>query len=187
MTGLTTHLVVTLLCDRKCPLCCNKQWDMINLPYITDEELKQTEMLCLTGGEPFTYSDPVAIAIYYRKKYPNIKYCTVYTNAKELWENRQKLDHRLSWGHNDYFDIVDGLNISIKDERDITSLQNLLNSTLITDRLLMNRLYIFPNVWDKTMEVLDKYPEEKEKFEIIRREWQENFIPAPNCIFRRGA
>jgi hypothetical protein len=37
------------------------------------------------------------------------------------------------------------------------------------------------------MEVLDKYPEEKEKFEIIRREWQENFIPAPDCIFRRGA
>ena len=51
----------------------------------------------------------------------------------------------------------------------------------------MNRLYVFPNVWDKTMEVFDKFPEVKEKFEIIRREWQENFIPAPDSIFRRGA
>lgn len=179
MTGLTTHLVVTLLCDRNCPLCCNRQWDMINLPYITDEELKQTEMLCITGGEPFAYSDPVAIAAYYREKYPNIKYCTVYTNAYELNYNYDKLD---SWL---YENQIDGLNISIKEQKDVNAFYSLVRD--YTPKLPMNRLYIFPNVWDKTMEVFDKFPEAKEKFEIIRREWQENFIPAPNCIFRRGA
>ena len=178
MTGLTTHLVVTLLCDRKCPLCCNRQWDMINLPYITDEELKQTEMLCITGGEPFAYSDPVAIAAYYREKYPNIKYCTVYTNADELDYNYDKLN---SWLYQTY---IDGLNISIKEQKDVDALDSLLKH--YNPILPMNRLYVFPNVWDKTMEVLDKFPEDKEKFEIIRREWQENFVPAPNCIFRRA-
>lgn len=180
MAGLTTHLVITLLCDRKCPLCCNRQWDMINLPYITDEELKQTEMLCITGGEPVAYADPVSVAYYYRMKYPNIKYCTIYTNAWELFfDFDEKID---SWV---YETVIDGLNISIKEPNDVEALGWLLDRYPV--KLPMNRLYIFPNVWDKTMEVLDKYPEEKEKFEIIRREWQENFVPAPNCIFRRGA
>ena len=180
MAGLTTHLVITLLCDRKCPLCCNRQWDMINLPYITDEELKQTEMLCITGGEPFEYSDPVAIAAYYREKYPNIKDCTVYTNAYELKDN---YDNKLDCWF--YENQIDGLNISIKEQKDVDAFYSLVRDH--TPILPMNRLYVFPNVWDKTMEVFDKFPENKEKFEIIRREWQENFIPAPNCIFRRGA
>ena len=178
MTGLTTHLVVTLLCDRKCPLCCNRQWDMINLPYITDEELKQTEMLCITGGEPFEYSDPVAIATYYRKKYPNIKYCTVYTNVYELNDNMIKINEYEIDG------ILDGLNISVKDQRDVYALEDLLKHYDLN--LPMNRLYVFPNVWDETMEVLENWGN-RGNFEIIRREWQENFVPAPNCIFRRGA
>jgi MoaA/NifB/PqqE/SkfB family radical SAM enzyme len=153
---------------------------MINLPYVTDEELKQTEMLCITGGEPFAYSDPVAIAAYYKEKYPNIKYCTVYTNAYELDYNFDKLS---SWWF--YENDIDGLNISIKEQKDVDAFFALLRNH--TPILPMNRLYVFPNVWDKTMEVLDRFPEAKEKFEIIRREWQENFVPAPNCIFRRGA
>ena len=31
------HLMVTSLCDRNCPYCCNKQYDLNDIPYVTDE------------------------------------------------------------------------------------------------------------------------------------------------------
>ena len=49
-TKKVVHLLITSLCNRNCPYCCNKQYSLDDVPYITDEELKETEVLCLTGG-----------------------------------------------------------------------------------------------------------------------------------------
>jgi organic radical activating enzyme len=54
----TLHLVVTTLCDRNCAWCCNRQYDIKNLEYVTEADLRWAEMLCLTGGEPFEYANP---------------------------------------------------------------------------------------------------------------------------------
>ena len=54
---LTLHLVVTSLCDRNCYYCCNKEYDIHNLEYVTDDDLKKCDLLCLTGGEPFIRED----------------------------------------------------------------------------------------------------------------------------------
>ena len=43
------HLLVTSLCNRICEFCCNKQYDLNSIPYVTDEELKNCHTLCLTG------------------------------------------------------------------------------------------------------------------------------------------
>lgn len=85
ITKKIIHLMVTPLCNRNCKYCCNKQYDINNIPYVTDEELREAEVLCLTGGEPFLFTNPCWIARYYKKRYSNIKRIYVYTNAKELY------------------------------------------------------------------------------------------------------
>ena len=34
------HLLTTALCNRDCKYCCNKQYDMNEIPYVTDSELR---------------------------------------------------------------------------------------------------------------------------------------------------
>ena len=67
------HLLVTSLCNRDCKYCCNKQYDLAQIPYVTEEELNDCKTLCLTGGEPFLYTDPCEIAYYYKQRFNNIK------------------------------------------------------------------------------------------------------------------
>ena len=55
------HLLTTTLCNRDCKYCCNKQYDMNEILYVTDSELREAHTLCLTGGEPFLYTDPCAL------------------------------------------------------------------------------------------------------------------------------
>jgi len=56
------RLLVTDKCDRKCPGCCNKDWDLSALPLATISELKDYDEILLTGGEPFTLLDIIEIA-----------------------------------------------------------------------------------------------------------------------------
>ena len=101
------HLLVTSLCNRKCKYCCNTQYDLNDIPYVTDEELREAHTICITGGEPFAFSDPCAFAKYYKYKYPNIQKVFVYTNALELGDYLQT-GRKLTY--------LDGLTISIKND-----------------------------------------------------------------------
>lgn len=67
------HLLTTTLCNRDCKYCCNKQYDMNEILYVTDSELREAHTLCLTGGEPFLYTDPCAMAKHYKMRYRNIQ------------------------------------------------------------------------------------------------------------------
>lgn len=175
-TKKVMHLMVTSLCDRDCEYCCNKQYDLNSIPYATDEELREVETLCLTGGEPFAYTKPSAIAYHYKHKYPNIMRVIVYTNACELWlpliVNKAPLDH------------IDGLNISIKNLRDYQMLEDIIQNTEVC-LLPFNRIYVFNEErYEDTMYLLTKYCK-LSRFEVIRREWQEDFKPADDSIFRK--
>jgi MoaA/NifB/PqqE/SkfB family radical SAM enzyme len=75
------HIMVTSLCKRNCEYCCNKQYDLNDIPYVTDEELRNAHTLLLTGGELFAFANPPEIAQYYKSRYPNIKAVYVYSNA----------------------------------------------------------------------------------------------------------
>lgn len=160
------HLMVTTLCGRECKYCCNKQYNMNDIACVSDEELRAAHTLCLTGGEPFLFTDPCAIAEYYKKKYSNIEKVYIYTNALELvkWLN-----------YNDLYSI-DGLNISIKNKMDARAFDFFLKNNPSIVSLSSNRLYVFGNL----------YPiEPLEGFEVFTREWQPNFEPATDSIFRR--
>ena len=105
----TLHLVITNLCDRTCKHCCNKLYDTPNMAYATDEDFEKSDILCLTGGEPFVYANPCNLAKRYRADYPHLSTILVYTNAKELYE------YLCDGGR---LHDIDGLNISCKTTKD---------------------------------------------------------------------
>ena len=51
------RLLITEECERSCPGCCNKDWDLDGLP-IVDDFTGYDEIL-LTGGEPMLVTDKV--------------------------------------------------------------------------------------------------------------------------------
>lgn len=172
------HLVVTSLCDRSCRWCCNKQYDIKNLEYATDEDFRWAKRLYLTGGEPFAYTNPCNLAKYYKLRYRNIEHVIVYSNAFELSE------YLHSGGK---IHAIDGINVSVKDDNDLAYLQSVVTNIYY---LPMNRIYDFTG---KAKDELASIMEEgwgnlscSRPFEIINRQWQENFVPAPNCRFKRG-
>lgn len=155
-TKYNIHLLVTDKCDRDCPFCCNKQYDLDTIPVVSDEEMEVAKRIFLTGGEPFSYTNPCEIARSIKEKYNVEVY--VYTNAEPLEK------YLLT---NDLHDI-DGLTISVKskgDERSFERVKRDIDS-------LKNRVYVFPG-----------YHIEEEH---IKRVWQEKFTPAPDSIFRKA-
>lgn len=163
----TAHIMVTSLCDRNCKYCCNKQYNLNDIPYITTKELRQMKHIYLTGGEPFQYSSPDSIAALLKQEYPNIESVVVYTNAKELAMYRYR--------HGDVKHL-DGVTISIKNHEDAALFKLLIIEDAEICALPNNRLYVFPGF---------EYVECPDSFHKTPRVWQEKFVPAPNCIFRR--
>lgn len=168
------HLLVTTICDRDCPHCCNKQYDLNTVHQVTDQELCECENIYITGGEPFKYSAPNKIAGYLKDKYPNIKKVIVYTNAYEFE------DYLLQGGHT--FNL-DGVTVSIKSSRDVISFYHVREIMVRPEHLYSlksNYLYVFDgrNVC---------WPEHGENINFVTksRTWQEKFKPAPESIFRR--
>ena len=163
----TAHIMVTSLCTRNCPYCCNKQYDLNDVPYITSEEIDQMKHIYITGGEPFSFSNPCAIASMLKLRHGNIESVIVYTNALEL-AFYISFGGKINW--------IDGVTVSIKDEADEFAFKNNIVQNEDILKLPSNRLYVFPGFEDV---------ECPPQFTKMKREWQKKFIPAPNCIFRR--
>ena len=167
-TARNIHLLTTSLCDRDYPYCCNKQYDLSTIPQVSDEELCRAENIFLTGGEPFTFTQPAEIANYLRIKYKNIKQVIVYTNAYELY---CYLVRGGSLGS------IDGLTVSLKNWRDKDCFEDILTYLKDYSKCKSNRLYHFQTFFIAGLKTTG--------FEVFKREWQPNFTPAPNSIFRR--
>lgn len=167
-TARNIHLLTTSLCDRDCPHCCNKQYDLSTIPQVSKEELRHAKNIFLTGGEPFTFSQPAEIADWLKCKYKNIEKVIVYTGAYELYSY---LARRGSLWH------IDGLTVSLKEYRDKDYFEGILTYLKDCSECNSNRLYYFG---EHLIEGLDTTG-----FEVFAREWQPNFIPAPDSIFRR--
>jgi hypothetical protein len=100
----------------------------------------------------------------------------VYTNACELWlpliTNHTPLDN------------IDGLNISIKNLGDYQVLDDIIRNKEVCS-LPLNRIYVFGDrLYEKINSLLTEY-DKLGRFQVIRREWQEDFKPADDSIFRR--
>ena len=173
-TKKNLHLLCTTLCGRNCPNCCNKLYSFDSIPYATKEELSECENVFLTGGEPFAFAQPNAIAGWLKNRYPNIKKVYVYTNASELFY------YLCSEGtmHN-----IDGVSVSIKTHHDRDQFEYLANTAHNLYRFGKNdRCYYFgddlkPNCEEAVADGLT----------LIKREWKslEEWKPASDSFFRK--
>lgn len=161
------HIMVTSFCNRNCKYCCNKSYDLNDIPYVTDDELRHAEIICITGGEPFQFSNPCEIASQLKRKYPNIQRVYVYTNALELAQYllEGKKIHS-----------IDGVNVSIKVPYDATMFDKFIATNPTITSLASNLLYVFDNLYDKT----------PTGFKVFQREWQTDFAPSTDSIFRKA-
>ena len=69
----TIHLMITDKCNRRCPDCCNNQYNISDIPVATSKDFIEAKHVYLTGGEPFAYGDPCLIAERLKMYYPNIE------------------------------------------------------------------------------------------------------------------
>ena len=163
------HLLITEKCNRTCPYCCNKQYDMSTIENVTEQELSECETIFLTGGEPFAYADPCDIAKNLKLAYPNIKNVFVYTNAFELSQYLKNYD----------IHDIDGLTISIKNAIDEHSYNKRIVNNKQIQNLKSNRVYLFEYTYGKGINRYDP------NFDVRSRKWQQDFRPAPDSIFRK--
>lgn len=162
------HLMVTSLCKRNCFFCCNRQYDLSDIPQVSNEELQKAENIFITGGEPFAFTQPDEMAYSLKKSYHNLKQVIVYTNAYELYSYLAK---KLTLNY------IDGLTISIKNSRDKGYFMNVLPFLKEYPNCKSNRLYYFDNSYIEGLDTTG--------FTVSKREWQSEFVPAPDSIFRR--
>ena len=64
------RLLITPDCNRNCPQCCNKNFDLDALPQIAQaDEFKKYDEIALTGGEPLLVYDKLRETIMYLREY----------------------------------------------------------------------------------------------------------------------
>ena len=163
------HLLTTSLCDRNCKYCCNKQYSLNDIPYVTESELRNCHTVYITGGEPFLFSQPNNIALHLRRKYPNVKNVGIYGNANALRE------YLLRGGDLNY---ITHLSISVKDMQDYNSLPDIIINPKVIKSKQNTRLYLMYSLQELNKKI-------SEVFTIIYRVWQEEFTPASDSIFRK--
>lgn len=177
---MTLHLYIINRCAHNCPLCCNKQYSIDEIPVVTVEDLKSVDTICLTGGEPFLYRGVCDFAERIKEQYKNIKNIYVYTSGDTLlrWLNERFV-------HSGTMRYIDGVSIAPKTKSDIRCIAAVFDRYWpVISALPSNRVYVFPEQEKEMRQVLDGV-KDLENFHVIEREWQEDFNPADDSIFRR--
>ena len=120
------HLYMLNKCTHHCKLCCNKEYSVDSIPVVTVEELKNAEVVCLTGGEPFLLDGICDFAGKIKEQYPNIKQIYVYTCGDSLlsWLEKGNVLHD-----------IDGVNISPKNKYDSECVNTLFRHPVYRDQI----------------------------------------------------
>ena len=177
------HLLVTAKCNNNCPLCCNREYNLLEIPVVQVEELAKAGTLCITGGEPLIFTDQVKHLLRnykYMVGSSNPKKVYIYTTGRNMTLDVLE-DLILYWDN----PLVSGFSIGPKSYQDWKQIEWLVEEHHDTMSKLNNRLYLFPE-WEQTFKDINKEnPDISEIFEVIPRKWQKSFKPAKNSIFRR--
>jgi len=100
------RLILTSLCSRRCPGCCNEDRDIGGLPRCTD--FTPYDEILITGGEPMEHLDLLYMCIHEIKvqapETPIYVYTARTTEPYTLWA---------------LLSIVDGVTITLHEEKDV--------------------------------------------------------------------
>lgn len=203
----TLHLFVTDKCPYKCPLCCNKAYPTETIPVVTVEELKSSDIVCITGGDPFMppfSRDVFQMIIWLRNQYKNIKKLYIYSSGVffggELeYESWKAIITPRLLGNSG----IDGISFGPKSENDWNGIINFVKEyknlkykeffkAYVDEECgnvvpTENRLYVFPEWESRFKQITNDYPNFVNNLHatVFHRKWQANFKPAENSIFRR--
>lgn len=124
-------------CNRCCSGCCNKDWDLDNLPRLDMKELGKYKEVLLTGGEPMLRPEVVKLMVKTLRNFPGKnKRIYVYT-AKT--DDREALLSVLK--------VCDGVTITLHDQSDVENLKNFLEILPQNLRISKSvRLNVFENI-----------------------------------------
>ena len=181
----TMHLFVTSKCTNNCPLCCNNNYDVEDIPIPSEEELSSVENIFLTGGEPFLLGEKLNKIVATLRTRNNIKNIYIYTSGYECFEYLKKFGNLPN---------INGVNFSPKTDKDWDALAKISFGWFQDFRnLRSNRLYVFIKEYDRGTFDLDN----SNNLDIISeayfnmncrvffRIWMNNIESRPHEIFRR--
>lgn len=96
------RLLITQKCNRSCPGCCNKQWDLNTLPIA--ENFQQYDEIYITGGETMLFQDEMLLLIQSLKTYTKAK---IYVYTADISLNLLTV-----------LKVADGITLTVHTERD---------------------------------------------------------------------
>jgi len=174
------HLMVNNKCDNDCPLCCNKQYDIKDVPVVTEEDLLSIDEICFTGGQPLRNFDAFLSLFNGIRYYENIKYAYIYANGAEFlsfdFDDQVKLHNIMLCNH-----LKTSLTLSPKCEDDWLGVRRMYNVLHFEKFYTSNFLYCFNDQDYARAHEMQRYM----NIIPVKREWQKDFKPAPNTFFRR--
>jgi organic radical activating enzyme len=127
------RLVLFENCNRSCPGCCNKDWDLRSLPVV--ESYKDYDIIMLTGGEPMLKPKLVIETAWEIRKQSDAKIYVYTAKINDVMATLAVLN------------FVDGLTVTLHEQSDLDPFLNLdsaLGSIYCSDKSL--RLNIFSGI-----------------------------------------
>lgn len=162
----TARVIVTLVCDRSCPGCCNTN-GLDGIQEVNLERLKDYEEVVLTGGEPLLMGDKFLVQLIKKLRKQN-KNQSIYLYTANL-----ALDE-----HEKVLDLLDGITVTLHAEatdNDIRSLKY-MSENLYGEPLDM-RLFIDERVYDR----YDLSNIRMSTWDVVRKlKWLDRCEPADN-------
>ena len=130
------RLLFTPNCDRSCKGCCNKDWNLDELPVFWSSNISEFIEVLITGGEPLLYPDELfRLCKLLKLLNPNVK-LFIYTAYTKMWDaSRLRL-----------FDVVDGFTITIHNQKsanEFVKTEKILNLNCSDYTMKSLRLNIF--------------------------------------------
>ena len=102
----TLRLLLVDYCDRECEGCCNKDWDLDNLPY--EYNFGQYQQVILTGGEPMLNPQLILEVVDQIKWQNEMTAVILYTAKVDDWKGILAM-----------MNVLDGLTVTLHEQKDV--------------------------------------------------------------------
>lgn len=153
------RLLLSEECNRNCVGCCNKDWDLKNLP--TENDFSEYDIIMLTGGEPMLNPGLIMKTV---ERIRKVNDCPIYLYTAKVNNILDTIT---------VLDAVDGITLTLHENKDIVDFYS-LNHILEYYQHFVN-----PNTKSLRLNVFDKVKINRENYPMW--EVKENIKWIKNC------